>query len=93
MVVFCIWQGIVASSITAENGHHYFSFSYILAIVLLLSGLNKFGLITWPIATLILVLRGHFIIGWFPLILVLYNVIGNKLLNKFEENSRNLLQK
>jgi len=85
MIIFCIWQGLVAAGIPDENGRHYFPLAYILSIVLLSSGLNKFGLITWPIVTLILIIRGHYIIGWTPLIFVLYNVIGNMLFNKFEE--------
>jgi len=88
MVFFCVWQGIVAAGIPAENGHNYFPFAYILSIVLLSSGLNKYGLFTWPIATAILLFRGHFIVGWVPIILVLYNIIGNKSLNKFKEKSK-----
>ncbi|MCK5762513.1 MAG: hypothetical protein KAH05_00175 [Clostridiales bacterium] len=88
IIIFCIWQGLVAAGIPAENGRNYFPFAYILAIVLLSSGLNKFGLITWPLVTLILVVRGHLIIGWIPLIFILYNVFGNKLLNKLEEKRK-----
>jgi hypothetical protein len=78
MCLFSIWQGFVAASVPTETGSHYFPGEYIFVVVLLASGLNKFGLMTWPIATVILLLKGHLIVGWVPLFLVILNVVGNK---------------
>jgi len=72
MVGFCIWQGIQASMPTA-----IVRMLYSACAILLLSGLNPRGLITWPIASLLLLSRGHWIVGWIPAALVVYNVIGN----------------
>ena len=47
MDVFCIWQGFAAAAVPAENGRHYFPGVYIFCVILLTSGLNKFGLMTW----------------------------------------------
>ncbi len=79
MVIYCIWQGFAAASIPTSNGHNYFPFVYIMCVVLLFSGLNKFGLITWPLATVLLLFYGHWVVGWIPLALVLFNVFGNKV--------------
>lgn len=79
MVIYCIWQGFAATSIPASNGHNYFPFVYIVCVILLSSGLNKFGLITWPLTTILLWFNGHLLIGSIPLALVLFNVFGNKV--------------
>ncbi len=72
MVGFCIWQGIQASMPTAMV-----RILYSACAILLLSGLNPRGLITWPIAGLLLLSRGHWIVGWIPIALVVFNLIGN----------------
>ena len=74
MVGFCIWQGIQASMPTG-----IVRILYSACVILLLSGLNPKGLITWPIASLLLLSRGHWIVGWIPVALVVFNVIGNKI--------------
>ncbi len=74
MVGFCIWQGIQASMPTAMV-----RILYSACAILLLSGLNPRGLITWPIASLLLLSRGHWIVGWIPVALVVFNVIGNRI--------------
>lgn len=81
MCNFSLLQGFQEASIPAENGRHYFSAIYIFVIILLCSGLNKRGLITWPIATILLLIKGHFIAGWIPLGLVIFNLIGNKIVH------------
>jgi len=86
MDIFCIWQGFAAAAVPAENGRHYFPGLYILCIILLSSGLNKFGLMTWPLATLLLLLRGHWIAGWIPLGLVVFTVLGNRALERNGES-------
>lgn len=50
---------------------------YSACAVLFLSGLNPRGLVTWPIASLLLLSRGHWIVGWIPVALVVFNVVGN----------------
>jgi len=80
--IFSIMQGLQVASIPAENGRHYFPGIYIWIIVLLFSGFNKYGLITWPLASVLLLLKGHFIVGWIPVALVIFNIIGNKIVNK-----------
>lgn len=77
MVGFCIWQGIQASMPTAMV-----RILYSACAVLLLSGLNPRGLITWPIASVLLLSRGHWIVGWIPVALVAFNVIGNRIASK-----------
>jgi hypothetical protein len=84
MDIFCVWQGIIVASVSSDNGHHYFPFNYIICIVLLSTGLNKFGLISWPLTTVILLFSGHWFIGWIPFALVLYNVLGNKIIKRKE---------
>lgn len=79
MCIFSLFQGLKAASIPVENGRHYFSILYILVVILLCSSLNKRGLVTWPIATLLLLIKGHYIAGWIPLWLVIFNLIGNKI--------------
>jgi len=74
MAGFCIWQGIQASMPTAMV-----RILYSACAILLLSGLNPRGLITWPIASLLLLSRGHWIVGWIPVALVVFNVIGNRI--------------
>jgi len=82
MVAFCVWQGFLAASIPTENGDYYFPGAYSFAIGFLVTGCNKFGIIGWPIATFILLLRGHFIVGWIPLALVVFNLAGNYLIDR-----------
>jgi hypothetical protein len=80
MIGFCVWQGLVASQVPSAAGRHYFPGIYILVPILLLAGLNKWGLISWPVATLLLLIKGHVIVGWIPVALLAVTVVGNKLL-------------
>lgn len=84
--MFCVWQGLQAAAIATPDGRHYFPAVYIFCIVLLSSGLNKFGLISWPVTTILLLLYGHWIVGWIPLALVLFTVWGNKTLDRMEDS-------
>lgn len=59
MTLFCAWQGFGAVSVPTETGRHYLPIVYLFVPVLLWSGLNPMGLVTWPIATILLILRGH----------------------------------
>ena len=83
MVVFCLWQGFAASNIPSPEGRHYFPIIYIVCPILLLTGLSPRGLVTWPVATVLLLLRGHFILGWVPLGLVIFNVGGSWLTDRW----------
>jgi len=80
--IFSIIQGFQSASILAINGRYYFPGIYIWVVVLLFSGFNKFGLITWPLASALLLLKGHFVVGWIPVALVIFNIIGNKIVDK-----------
>lgn len=80
MTIFCLWQGFVSASVPSAGGHHYFPVLYVLVPFLLWGGLNPLGLFTWPLATVLLLARGHWVAGWIPLALVAFNVIGNRLL-------------
>ena len=51
-------------------------------------GLNKFGLMSWPVATLLLLLRGHWVVGWIPLAFVVFTVLGNKMLDRNGEPAK-----
>jgi len=78
-IVFCIYQISQEISIPGNSG---VPFAYTSCIVLLLIGLSPKGVITWPIATVILLFEGHYIVGFIPLTLVIFNMIGNELINK-----------
>jgi hypothetical protein len=80
MVAFAIWQGVAVASIPSPEGRHYFPIIYIAVAVLLLAGVGPRGILTWPLATILLLIRGHWVVGWIPLVLVLFNLIGNELL-------------
>ncbi len=82
MVIFCVVQGFIAAETPTESGDHYFPLVYIICSVLLLAGLNPRGLITWPISTILLLLYGHWIVGWIPLGLVLFTLLGNYVLDR-----------
>jgi len=82
MVGFCIWHGIHATMPTAMV-----RLLYSACAILLLSGLNPRGLITWPIASLLLLSRGHWFVGWIPLGLVVFNIIGNELAGRHDPNA------
>lgn len=88
MVIFCVWQGFVASSVPIESGDHYFPGVYLFCIIILSMGLNKFGLMSWPVATLLLLLRGHWVVGWIPLAFVVFTVLGNKMLDRNGEPAK-----
>ena len=53
------------------------------AAILLMIGLNPLGLITWPIATIILISNGHTIAGWVPLGVVVFTLIGNAIMGEY----------
>lgn len=82
MDIFCIWQGNLQASVVTETGRHYFPVVYLVCVILLTGGLNRFGLYTWPLTTLILLLKGHFFVGWIPLALVVFNLICNEMLKR-----------
>jgi len=82
MTAFCLWQGLVSASMPSDAGRHYFPFLYVAVPLLLWSGLNRRGLLTWPLATVLLLLRGHWVVGWIPVALVVFNLIGNQVARK-----------
>lgn len=79
MIGFCLWQILQEMS---TPGPVYVSLLYIGAIILIGIGQNDRGLFTWPLATILLLIEGHWIIGWVPAALVTFTVIGNEWLNK-----------
>lgn len=79
MISFCLWQ--ILQDVNAP-GPAYLPLTYIGAIILIGVGLNKKGLFTWPLATILLLIEGHWIIGWIPVALVTFTVIGNEWLDK-----------
>ena len=79
MTAFCVFEGFSAASVPTDGGDFYFPFEYLLVPVLLWGGLNPSGLISWPIASLMLLLSGHWILGWVPVGLVVINLIGNRM--------------
>ena len=82
LTAFCILEGLAAATQPTSSGHYYFPGVYILIPLLLLAGLGPRGLITWPIATIFLLLNGHVYLGWLPLLLVVYNLIGNEVVRR-----------
>ena len=82
MTAFCIWQGFAATSMPTESGRHYLPVVYIAIPILLWSGLSRIGLITWPLATVFLLWRGHWVAGWIPLALIIFNLVGNEVVRK-----------
>ncbi len=82
MTAFCAWQGLEVSSVPTEAGRNYFPFIYFTVPFLLWGGLNPMGMITWPLATILLLVQGHWIVGWIPVALVLFNVVMNEQLKK-----------
>lgn len=79
MIAFCVWRLIVESG---TPGPVYIPLIYIICPVLLVVGLGKRGVVTWPLATILLLLEGHWIIGWVPAALVTFTVLGNVWLDK-----------
>ncbi|MBN1918717.1 MAG: hypothetical protein JW889_12485 [Verrucomicrobia bacterium] len=79
MVIFCVWQGIEAASAESPEGRHYLPIVYVLCPILLIAGLHPRGIVTWPAASVLLLVRGHFVLGWIPAGLVAFNLVGNKL--------------
>jgi hypothetical protein len=82
MTAFCAWEGFAAASVPSASGRNYLPVIYIAVPILLWSGLNPRGLITWPLATVLLLLRGHLFVGWVPLALVIFNLVGNEVARK-----------
>ncbi len=82
MTVFCVWQAFAAASVPTEAGRYYVPILYVLVPVLLWGGLNPTGMLTWPIASVLLLFRGHWIVGWVPVALVVLNLIGNEVLGR-----------
>ena len=82
MVAFSLWHFITESlsDHSLLDALHY-SGIYLIVSGLLVFGLGPRGLFTWPLATLLLLLRGHWVIGWIPLALVVFNLIGNKIVS------------
>lgn len=85
MTIFCVWQGFEAASIPSPEGRNYFPIIYIICPILLWSGMNPRGLITWPLATIFLLVRGHWFMAWIPLALVIFSVVGNEIIHKGSE--------
>lgn len=85
MTTFSLWEGWVVASTPSPAGRSYLLIIYILVPILLWTGLSPRGLITWPLATVLLLLPGHWVAGWIPLALVVFNLIGNALVEP--ENS------
>ena len=79
MIAFCISK--IIAEVTAP-GPAYLPLIYIVCPILLLAGLGKRGMFTWPLATILLLIEGHWIVGWIPAALVVFTVIGNKWLDK-----------
>ena len=82
ITAFCLWKGLGAASVPTETGRYYLPIIYLVVPVLLWIGLKPRGLITWPVATVLLLIRGHWIVGWVPLALVLFNLVGNELVRR-----------
>lgn len=76
---FCIWQIVVQ---IGAHGPVYLLIIYIGCSILLISGLGKRGVVTWPIATVLLLIAGHWIVGWIPVLLVGFTIIGNNWIMK-----------
>ena len=79
LIAFCVWQLFAQLS---SPGPVYLPLVYIAVPILLVVGMGPRGVFTWPIAGILLLLQGHWIIGFVPPILVLFTVIGNEWLNK-----------
>jgi len=79
MIAFCIWQFIQEIS---TPGPVYIPVIYIICPVLLLIGLGPRGVITWPLATILLLLERHWIVGFIPAALVGFTIVGNEWLKK-----------
>jgi len=77
MVSFCIWQLILEVQATG-----YIPITYIVTPILLLIGIHPRGILTWPLATILLLIRGHWLIGWIPAFLVVFTIYGNEWLKK-----------
>lgn len=84
MTAYCLWRGLEVSSVPTEAGQYYFPLIYIAVPLLLWGGLNPIGMITWPLATILLLVQGHWIVGWIPVALVVFNVVANEQLNRRE---------
>lgn len=82
ITLFCVWQGFVAGSVPTDAGRYYFPILYLLVPVLLWGGLNPKGMFTWPVASVLLLYRGHWIVGWVPAALVVLNLIGNEVVRR-----------
>lgn len=82
MTVFCVWQALAAASVATEAGRYYLPIVYFIVPVLLWGGLKLTGMLTWPVASVLLLFRGHWIVGWVPLALVIFNLIVNDVLRR-----------
>lgn len=79
MIGFCIWQ--LVNQISTPSSV-YIPVLYILCPILLIFGIGKRGVITWPLASILLLIQGHWIVGWIPALLVGFTIIGNDWLKK-----------
>ena len=79
MIAFCVWRFVVELGM---SGPVYIPLIYVMCPILLVVGLGKRGVITWPLATILLLLEGHWIIGWIPATLVTFTILGNMWLDK-----------
>ena len=85
LVAFCVFEGLSAASVPSLEGRHYLPIVYILSPLLLLLGLGPKGVFTWPIVSVMLLYQGHWLVGWIPLLLVVFNIIGNEWVRKNDQ--------
>ena len=79
MIVFCILNVIDQTNVP---GPVYLPLIYMVSPILLIIGLGKKGVFLWPIVTILLLIEGHWIVGWIPAALVTFTIIGNEWLDK-----------
>ncbi len=82
MTAYCIIEGAAAVSVPSAAGRNYLPVVYLATPILLWAGLNPRGLITWPVASILLLASGHWTIGWVPIGLVAVNVVGNEMIRR-----------
>ena len=84
--IFCLYHGWKAALIPSPQGRNYFPFFYSVPILLMMGGAGKGGLYFWPLATIVLLIKGHWIFGWIPLLMTLFTIIWGVLRFSIEYN-------
>ena len=79
ITIFCILQIVQQMS---GPGPVYLPLTYVGCIILLAIGFGPRGIFTWPLGTILLLIEGHWVVGWIPAVLVVFTLIGNKWLDK-----------